>query len=207
MAAPPGGVHGQSHLPAGKIPPLPPAQNASGRAAGRRGAGVLPAGGDAAVHGPCLLGRGDASPAAGAGRPDVLVRAGAGRKGTGAGEHDCLLGTGKRRPARRPEGCEPHRGPRHGSLDRRGRDQSGGGDGGRERQRRRHCAFALYAAGRCAAGPDLQGHQHHGQYAGLQKRKISLFWPRCCKTGRCGELYPEPSGGAALDHGGGVHPQ
>ena len=37
----------------------------------------------------------------------------------------------KGRPARRPEGCEPHRGPRHGSFDRRGRDQGGGGDGGR----------------------------------------------------------------------------
>ena len=56
-------------------------------------------------------------------------------------------------------------------------------------------------------GPDLQGHQHDGQYAGLQKRKISLLWPCRCKAGRCGELYPEPSGGAALDHGGGVHPQ
>ena len=207
MAAPPGGVHGQSHLPAGKISPRPPAQNASGRAAGRCGDGVLPAGGDAAAHGPCLLGRGDASPAAGACRPDVLVRAGAGRKGAGAGEQERLSGTGKRRPARRPEGCEPHRGPRHGSLDCRGRDQSGGGDGGRKRQRRRHRAAALYAAGRCAAGPDLQGHQHHGQYAGLQERKISLFWPCGGKAGRCGELYPEPSGGAALDHGGGVHPQ
>ena len=78
---PTGGVHGQSHLPAGKIPPLPPAQNASGRAAGRRGAGVLPAGGDAAAHGPCLLGRGDASPAARAGRPDVLVRQALAAKG------------------------------------------------------------------------------------------------------------------------------
>ena len=207
MAAPPGGVHGQSHLPAGKIPPRPPAQNASGRAAGRRGAGVLPAGRNAAVHGPCLLGRGDAPPSAGAGRPDVLVRAGTGREGADAGEHECLCRAEKRQPARRPEGCEPHRGPRHGSFDRRGRDQSGGGDGGRERQRRRHCAFALYAAGRCAAGPDLQGHQHHGQHGGLQKRKISLLWPCRRKTGRCGELYPEPSGGAALDHGGGVHPQ
>ncbi len=37
--------------------------------------------GTLAVHGPCLLGHGDASPAAGAGRPDVLVRPGAGRKG------------------------------------------------------------------------------------------------------------------------------
>ena len=37
----------------------------------------------------CWGGR-PAPPAAGAGRPDVLVRAGAGRPGPGAGEHQCL---------------------------------------------------------------------------------------------------------------------
>ena len=30
---------------------------------------------------------------------------------------------------------------------------------------------------RGTAGPDLQGRQHDGQYAGLQKRKIPLLWP------------------------------
>ena len=42
---------------------------------------------------------------------------------------------------------------------------------------------------------------------GLQEREISHFGPCGGKAGRCGKLYPEPSGGAALDHGGGVHPQ
>ena len=44
---------------------------------------------------------------AGAGRPDVLVRAGTGRKGAGAGEHQCLPGTGQARPACRPQGGQP----------------------------------------------------------------------------------------------------
>ena len=48
------------------------------------------------------------------------------------------------------------------------------------------------------AGTDLQGHQHDGQYAGLQKREVPLLWPRRRKTRRCGELSAQPVGWAAL---------
>ena len=71
-------------------------------------------------------------------------------------------------------------------------DQGRCGDGGRKRQRRRDRAPALYAHRRGTAGPDLQGHQHDGQYAGLQKRKIPLLWPHPCQAGRCGKLPSQP---------------
>ena len=52
--------------------------------------------------------------------------------------------------------------------------------------------LALYAHRRGTAGPDLQGHQHDGQYAGLQKRKIPLLWPHPGQAGRCGKLPSQP---------------
>ena len=44
-----------------------------------------------------------------------------------------------------------------------------------KRQRWRDRAPALYAHRRGTAGPDLQGHQHDGQYAGLQNEKYLYF--------------------------------
>ncbi len=88
----------------------PSAQNASGRAAGRCHRGVLPAGGHLFAHRARLVcwGGRPAPPAAGAGRPDVLVRAGAGRPGPGAGEHQCLYRAQKKPtcpgPAKRSAG-------------------------------------------------------------------------------------------------------
>ena len=192
LAAPPGGVHGQGHLGAGKAPAGPPAQNASGGTAGRGHCGLLPAGGHLSADEPCLPGSCPHQPVAGAGRPDVLVRAGTGRKGAGAGEHQCLPGTGQARPACRPQGGQPHRGAGHPGSDAGGGDQSRCGDGGRKRQRRRDRTPALYAHRRGTAGPDLQGHQHDGQYAGLQKRKIPLLWPHPSQDGRCGKLPSQP---------------
>ena len=82
----------------------------------------------------------------------------------------------------------------------RGRDESRGGDGGRKRQRRRHCAAALYADRRGAAGPHLQGHQHDGQYAGLQKRKIlSTLAVRAAKLDDVANYIPSRLAGAAVD--------
>ena len=41
-------------------------------------------------------------------------------------------------------------------------------------------------------GVIAQGHQHDGQYAGLQKRKIPLLWPHPGQAGRCGKLPSQP---------------
>ena len=38
---------------------------------------------------------------------------------------------------------------------------------------------------------------------GYKNEKISLLWPCGGKTGRCGELYPEPSGRAVMGNGRG----
>ena len=192
VAAAPGGAHGQMHLPAGKVPARPLARHPAGRAAGRCRDGILPAGGHLSGHEPCVSGGGKAQPMAGPCRTDVLVRAGAGCKGPCAGELPGVCPAEKGRPARRPQGREPHRGPRHPEPDRRGRDKGRGGNGGRKCQRRRHCAAAVYAHRRGTAGADLQGYQYHGQHAGLQKREVSLLWPRSREAGRCGQLHPQP---------------
>ena len=198
MAPPPRRTDGQSHLGAGKAAAGPLAPNAAGRAAGRGGGGFHPACGHLSAHQPRLPRRGKAQPMAGAGGADVLVRTGAGREGSGAGEHQRLPRAHQARPARRPQGSQPHRGAGHPAPDAGRGDQSRRGDCGRERQRRRHCAAAVYAPWRGPAGTDLQGHQHDGQYAGLQKREVPLLWPRRRKTRRCGELSAQPVGRAAL---------
>ncbi len=94
------------------------------------------------------------------------------------------------RPARRSQGGQPHRGPRHPEPDAGGCDQSCGGNGGRKCQRRRHCAAAVYAHRRGTAGADLQGYQYHGQHAGLQKREVPLLWPCSRQAGRLRKYIP-----------------
>ena len=153
----------------------PPAQNAGGRTLGRAHFSLLSAGGHLCAYLPCLHGRCRPAPAAGAGSADVLVRTGTGGKGTCAGEYERLPGADKARPACRPHCRKPHRGAGHAGAYRRRRDQGRCGDRGGKRQRWRDRAAVVYAAGRRSAGTDLQGHQHDGQYAGLQKRKIPLL--------------------------------
>lgn len=52
---------------------------------------------------------------------------------------------------------------------------------------------ALPVHRRRASGFGLQGHQHHGQHGGLQKRQIPVLRPGRRKTGRCGRIHPRPA--------------
>ena len=93
------------------------------------------------------------------------------------------------------------------NLTAAGVTRAAAGDRGRERQRRRHCAAFVYAPWRGTAGADLQGHQHDGQHARLQKRKVSLFRALCRQIGRCRQLAAQPPGRAALGGCGGADGQ
>ncbi len=190
-----------------KFPPLPPAQNASGRAAGRRGDGVLPAVGTTAVSRPLSAGSAAMlSPATGAGRPDDSGAEAPGRKGLVQESTKCLCRAEKGSlPAARKAG-EPHRGRDTRSLDCRGRDQSGGGVRWPKNASDGVIALCFICCCACAAGPDLQAINTNDSMLGYKTKNILLLAVRRQSWTMWQTIDPSRLDGAALDHGGGVHP-
>ena len=92
------------------------------------------------------------------------------------------------RPCRGARSRRAHRGTRHVCSRRAGRRARRCGNGGGERERRRHRAAVLPYDRGCALGHGVQGGEHARQHGGLQKRALHRLRLRLGAPRRCGEL-------------------
>ena len=167
-------------------------KNASGGTAGRCHCGLLPAGGHLSADEPCLPGGCPYQPVAGAGRPDVLVRAGTGRKGAGAGEHQCLPETGQARPACRPQGGQPHRGAGHPGSTLEGVTRAAVETVAENASDGVIAPLLYMLIGGAPLALTYKAINTMDSMLGYKNEKIPLLWPHPCQAGRCGKLPSQP---------------